>query len=223
MADEPPLPISLFVISDDGIPRQALIHLLNGQSDYKVVGESSIAAAKAAVGQVGPAVALINVGSAGARVLGLVEFLKTRNIPVVMLLRYSSAWLVRAYHAAGAIGFVLVQSNQSDLFRAIGSAAQRRPFVDPCLSDAVLELAPDPSREESRELSKREAQVLKYLAYGFNNAQVAQKLNVSTKSVETYRARLMGKLRLKSRTDLVRFALMTGILNGGHLDADMAS
>lgn len=215
--------VSLVVISDEGIPAQALVHLLKARPGYNVVGESTIAGAESMVWDPPPDVAVIHVGAAGLHILGLVQALRARSIPTVMLLRHRSPWLVHACHRAGAVGLVHLESRSVHLFGALQAAAMGKSFIDPSLSEAVLETAQGPNGTFARELSARESQVLKYLAYGYNNAQIARKLNVSTKSVETYRARIMEKLQLKDRTDLVRFALITGVLAANDLCEDMAS
>ena len=214
---------SIIVISDEGIPRQALVHLLQAQAQYKVLGESTVDAAKSLEWDGVPGVAVIHAGSAGAGVLGLIPCLKSAEIPVVVLFRHRNPWLVQAFLKAGASGLVLMEAKPAELFRAIDAAAARKPFLDPLLSQVVFEFVPEPTRDVTRELSRREAQVLKHLAYGFTNAQIARRLSVSVKSVEIYRARMMEKLQLKDRTDLVRFALVTGILDANAIDGDLAS
>src|SRR6185437_8770568 len=125
-----------------------------------------------------PAVVLIHAGTASARVLETIQWFKARNIAVVALIRNRNPWLVHAYHKAGAIGLVLIEGRTADLFDAVNAAAADKPFLDPLLSETVLEMSRGSRSMSSCELSARESQVLKYLAYGYSNAQIAVKLEV---------------------------------------------
>lgn len=217
------LSIALFLIGNDGIPRDALTHLLQSHPEYNVVGKSSVADAASLTWDPKPDVILVLGSGAGGGFIEFVQSLKARKIPVVVLVRNRYPWLVRACYTAGATGVVVVDARTVDLFGAIDAAAAHRRFLDPSLSETVLGTLSGQHTSVPRELSARESQVLKYLAYGYINAQIAKKLNVSTKSVETYRARVMEKLQLNDRIDLVRFAVMAGILAVNDLDEDIAS
>lgn len=214
--------VSIFIVSDEGIPRQALAHLLQARPEYKVVGHSDMAGAEFAACELRPAVVLMHAGNLSARTLGMIKYLSARNIPVVVLLRQRNPWLAHACHRAGATGLVLLEAAPVDLFSAVNAAAVHKRSVDPLLAGALFDTGPGLNGAVTPDLSARESQVLRYLAYGYSNVEIARKLKVSTKSVETYRARLMEKLDFKGRTDIVRFALMTGILSPNDVD-DVAS
>lgn len=215
-------PISIFVVSDEAIPRDALVHLLKACPEYRVIGNTTVEGALSADWELRPAVALVHAGNLTPQVLALVKVLSARNIPVVVILRQRNAWQVQAYRKAGAIGLVLVEATSMQMFNVIRAAVMRRPSVDPVLAGALLETVSGPLTLSAPELSVREAQVLRYLAYGYSNVQIACRLTVSTKSIETYRSRLMEKLELRDRADIVRFALLTGILAASNVD-DLAS
>jgi two-component system, NarL family, response regulator NreC len=205
--------ISVFVVSDQEILRQALVHLLRVEADYTVIGDSGVVGVESVAWSTPPAVVLIHAGSEIESLIELVQRLKSRDIPAVILLHERHPWLVHAFRKAGAFGLVLLEGRAAHLRSAIYAAALRRVFLDPLLFERVLETISGQKPGECCQLSFREAQVLKHVAFGCSNAQIAQKLKVSAKSVETYRARLMGKLQLHDRRDIVRFALMTGVLS----------
>jgi DNA-binding NarL/FixJ family response regulator len=126
---------------------------------------------------------------------------------------------LRVALSSGASGFLLKHAAGRELVAAIRTVLQGRTYVDPTLAGtALLETLrppqqPQASQEaQSERLSPRETQVLRDLALGFTNKEVAQRLAVSVKSIETYRARLFEKLGLDRRADLVRYAIAHNLI-----------
>jgi DNA-binding NarL/FixJ family response regulator len=115
--------------------------------------------------------------------------------------------------AAGALGYVLLHASPRELFNAIRAVSRGHRFVDHKLNDELLELLARQAESGTKLLSQREQQVLKMLAYGHTLIEIASRLNISRKSIETYRARIREKLGLHTRADIVRYALEMGILN----------
>ena len=122
--------------------------------------------------------------------------------------------------AAGGLGFVAKSAVDGDLLAAIRSVAQGRTFVTINLSDSETQqvLGDRAIRTASApraplQLSPREQEVLKLLAQGYTNQEVGTRLCLSVKTIETYRARIVDKLGLRSRADLTRYALELGLLN----------
>ena len=222
MGDGKLIRTTVFIVGDQDIPRQALVHLLKSRPEYTIAGEADVAGAESANWDATPDVVLVHAAVATTRILQLLQTLKERHIPTTVLLRHRYPWLVHSCYKAGATAVVLLHAKTSDFFQAIDTAAQHRRYLDPSLSEAMLDDASAHSATGARELSAREAQVLKYVAYGYKNSKIAEILNVSTKSVETYRARLMEKLNLRDRPDLVRFALSAGILDIEDIDEGIA-
>jgi DNA-binding NarL/FixJ family response regulator len=118
---------------------------------------------------------------------------------------------------AGARGYLLKRSAAEDLVRAIRAVAAGGIYLDPAIVDKALpEVArpKDPSRAEpAPELSQRETEVLQFTAQGFSNKEIAGKLDVSVKTVETYKARAAEKLELRTRADIVRYGVSRGWLD----------
>jgi two-component system response regulator NreC len=120
--------------------------------------------------------------------------------------------------AAGAAGYVLKKSVDADLLSAIRAVHKGRRYVDPALADVLVHdalggKAHKLETETSNLLSDREQQVLKLVAEGFSSREIADQLSISTKTVEAYRARFADKLGLRSRAQIVQYALNVGFLS----------
>lgn len=213
--------IRVLIADDHAILRSGLRMLINSQSDMEVVaeaedGEQALEKCRAAH----PDVAILDVTmpkSGGLHCIG--EMMRRcRGIRVLMLTMHSEPAYLRTALAAGALGYVLKKSVDADLLSAIRAVHQRKTYVDPELADHLvrdaLRGAGAKSAGEQRRpvLSSRESQVLKMVAEGFSSKEVAEQIFVSTKTVETYRARIAEKLGLDSRAALVRYALESGLL-----------
>jgi two-component system, NarL family, response regulator NreC len=138
---------------------------------------------------------------------------KTR---VLILTMHDDASYLASAMAAGAAGYVVKKVADSELLSAIRAVHAGRTFVDLTQSlDTPSRAAPDgapATRERPKDLSRREREVLRLLAQGYSNQQIATQIKVSVKTVETHRTRLSEKLGLKGRAELYRFAVESGIL-----------
>lgn len=136
------------------------------------------------------------------------------NIPTVRMLvftKWPAPSVVMAALDAGVLGCVSKTSNCAILVEAILAVAKGRRFIDPRLADFRLqELLDDRTIGSPPSLGKREREVLSLVAWGHPNIDIGIDLGVSTKTVETYRKRACGKLQLRSRSDIVKFAVMSG-------------
>jgi two-component system response regulator NreC len=140
------------------------------------------------------------------------------EIKVVALSRHSEAAYVRQLMQAGARGYVLKQADSSELLAAIRTVQSGSIYLDSTLAGRVAgQLTPSTPRGEAPrvELSERETAVMQLIAQGYSNKEIATQLYISTKTVETYKARAMEKLRLSSRVALLRYALQQGWLDVG--------
>jgi len=135
------------------------------------------------------------------------------EVRVVALTAHDDSAHLRRLLQAGAAGYVLKRAATDELVRAIHVVADGGTYVDPLLGGSLLRGRHDPPREIP--LSAREEDVLRRIAWGESNKEIAGKLGVSTKTVETYKARITQKLRLRSRTEMVRYALERGWLSEG--------
>jgi DNA-binding NarL/FixJ family response regulator len=218
---KPGTKIRVLVADDHAILRSGLRMLINSQHDMEVVaeaedGEQALEKCRSAR----PDVAIVDVTmpkSGGLNAIG--EMTRhCRNTRVLVLTMHSEPAYLRTALAAGALGYVLKKSVDADLLSAIRAVHQSKTYVDPELADHLvrdaLRGAGSTLAEQRRPvLSTREAQVLKMVAEGFSSKEIAAQIFVSTKTVETYRARISEKLGLDSRAALVRYALESGLLS----------
>jgi two-component system response regulator NreC len=213
-------PIRLLIADDHAVLRAGLRMLLEVQNDMKVVGEAgdgSEVLQKAR--ELQPDVALMDISMPGPHsgdVIRQVLRAAPKTRVLVLTMHDDPAYLASAL-AAGAAGYVVKKVADSELLSAIRAVHAGRTFVDLTQSlDTSSRAAPATGRTESerpKDLSRREREVLRLLAQGYSNQQIATQIKVSVKTVETHRTRLSEKLGLKGRAELYRFAVESGILN----------
>lgn len=115
---------------------------------------------------------------------------------------------VRAVHAAGALGYLLKAASESELFQAVKQVSRGRRFIDPRLEPSVSDHLRTPiPAPKGEDLSRRETEVLRAIALGFTTREISNQLDLSPKTVQTYRERIYKKLALHTRADLVHYAL----------------
>jgi DNA-binding NarL/FixJ family response regulator len=213
--------IRILLADDHAVLRAGLRMLIGSQRDLEVVGEASDgdeAVRKAAV--LRPDVALVDItmpGSGGIKAIERIRQAAPATKVLVLTMHDVPAYL-RAALAAGATGYVVKRAADSDLLAAIRGVHRGRTVLDPALSARVVQggvrrrapAGPTPTAL----LSQREREVLELVAQGYTNQQIADHLGLSVKTVETYRARLVEKLGLQSRAELVRYALDSGLFGG---------
>jgi two-component system response regulator NreC len=217
------------IADDHAILRSGLKLLVNAQADMEVVsdapdGEQAIQAAR----ESRPDVALMDVTMPRT---GGMEALQeiVRTCPatrVLVLTMHDDPAYLRSVLAAGASGYVLKRSVDAELLAAIRAVHRGGTFVDPGLAGVLVEDALVKKGAKARHtrpsniLSDRELQVLKLVARGYSSQQIAKQILVGVKTVETYRSRLAQKLGLRTRSDVVRFAIQMGLLTPEMLEAE---
>ena len=142
---------------------------------------------------------------------------------VLILSMHDDPAYLRSVLAAGASGYVLKRAVDTELLAAIRAVHRGGIFVDPSLAhvfvqDALAKAAPQVAASRSLNiLSERERQVLELVAQGYGSQEIAKQMLVSVKTVETYRARIAEKLGLRTRNEIVRFAIQMGVLTSDTL------
>lgn len=215
------------VLADDHeVVRAGLRMVLESHSDLEVVGEAADgeAAFEAAL-KLEPDVLVMDLSM--PRVDGVAAAEKVRKaipkVKVVALTLHAEPSYVQRLLQAGASGYVLKRSPTEELVKAIRLAARGGTYVDAALSDSLASIVrampAAGSPDAANVLSKREREVLICIARGFSNKEIAATLRVSVKTVETYKARLTAKLGLKSRVEIVNFAIGQGWLTSASEDA----
>jgi two-component system response regulator NreC len=216
--------IRVFIADDHGILRGGLRALINAEPDMEVVGEAASGpAAERGVTETAPDVVLMDVsmpGGGGLPSIAAIKRVRPRT-RILVLTVHDELGYVRAAADAGATGYVVKSAVDSELLAAIRGVAQGRTFMDVPGSLGLAQHSMLGSRSAATsgggamQLSEREREVAARVAAGYTNLQIARELSLGIKSVETYRARVMEKLGLRNRSDLVRFALDFGILAPG--------
>ena len=137
------------------------------------------------------------------------------EVKIIALTVHEDRAYVHPVLDAGARGYLLKRSAGDELLRAIRAVNQGALYLDPAIADKASTKAPElalASEEDGGELSRREEDVLKLVSQGFSNKQIAGQLEISVKSVETYKARASEKKGLHSRADIVRHGIKQGWL-----------
>jgi DNA-binding NarL/FixJ family response regulator len=213
--------LRVFVADDHPIVRNGLRSHIADQPDMEVVGEAADgAAAVRSVLDSSPDVAVIDVSMpvvSGAEATAQIR----RECPAVRVLAlsaYEDKGYVHQMLAAGAAGYVVKRAAAEDLVRAIRVVADGGTYLDPAVAGSLVSglvhVTPRGPAAAS-ELSDRETEVLQWIARGHPVKQIAASLDLGVRTVETYKARAMEKLGIKSRADVIRYAVQCGWLAGG--------
>ena len=208
--------LRVFLADDHAIVREGLKALINGQPGMEVVGEAAdgrTACAKAK--DIRPDIVVMDVSMPELNGVQATRELRAQcpDVKVLALTVHEERSYLRDLIEAGASGYVLKRSAAEDLVHAVQVVARGDVYLDPSVTAVVLgKLARQrPPRDDSRlDLSDRETEVLQLIAQGHSNRDIAGRLKISIKTVETYKARSMEKLGLTGRADIVRFALQKG-------------
>jgi len=208
------------VLADDhNVVRQGLRALLEGEPDLSIVGEASNGLEAVELAErLRPNVLVVDVMMPGLNGLEVTREVTQRSPQtrvIVLSMHANEAYVLEALKN-GAVGYVLKDSCADELVRAVRQASTYRYYLSSPLSEraiaAYVQRAQKTSMEPYDTLTTREREVLQLAAEGHTSAEIAGRLFISARTVETHRANLMHKLGLTNQTDLVRYALRRGIL-----------
>ncbi len=210
--------IRILIADDHGVLRAGLCALLNAESSLEVVGEAdtgeeAILLAK----KLAPDIILMDLSMPG---MGGIEatrrLMELQPAPHVLILTmHDDKGMLREAIRAGASGYILKRALKSELIHAIQIVMNGDLYVHPALTRVLfteIETSSSPASFQVEMLSPREAEVLRLIALGYTNSQIAQALSISVRTVEYHRGNLMGKLNAHSRVELVRYAAEHGFL-----------
>jgi two-component system response regulator NreC len=208
--------IRLLIVDDHQLVRSGLRRLLEGEEDMTVEDEAGTAYDGVRLARLHkPDVILLDVVMPGGSGLDAIPEIREAapEAKIVTLSMQDDPSYVRQAFASGANGYVLKEAADNELLAAVREVAAGGSYVDPQLgarlaaadAAAASEVAADP-------LTDREREVLRLLALGHTNQEIAQMLFLSVRTAETHRARIMQKLRLSTRAELVRYAIDHGVL-----------
>jgi len=206
--------VRILLVDDHAVLRSGLRLLLEQDPDLEPIGEAATAEeAVRALPRLTPDVVVIDVempGIGGLEGIGLIRE-RAPDARVLVLSMHDQARDVRRAFDAGAHGYLPKAAADEDLVRAIRAVAAGERYVHPSLGAALA--APQPASGPIDELTARERDVLRLLALGHTNQEIAEQLVVSVRTVESHRAHVMTKLRVSTRAGLVGEALRAGLLN----------
>jgi two-component system response regulator NreC len=209
--------LRILLADDHETVREGLRMILNAQPDMQVVamaGDGREAVTQAE--RMTPDVVIMDISMPGlnglAATLQLTE--KCPAAKVLTLTRHADSSYLHQLMRAGAAGYVLKQSRPAELLHAIRSVATGGKYLDSSMTPPVVgKAATTPGPEPTTPLSPRETEVLRLIAWGNTNKEIASRLDLSVKTVEAHKANGMRKLNMRGRIDIVRYALLQGWLH----------
>jgi len=204
--------ISVVLADDHNVIRSGLRAMLEAEDDLRVIGEAPDApAARKLVRDRRPDVLVLDLQMPGAEPARDIAALREEApaTAIVVLTMQSDPRRARELLRAGAAAYVLKQAAERQLTAAIRAAAGGGSYIDPELGGQVAQLGADPVEA----LNERERELLRLLALGHTNREIGEKLYLSVRAVEVNRAKLLEKLGLETRPELVRFAIANGVID----------
>ena len=211
------MPIRVLIADDHAVVAEGLRHLVEAERDIEVVacvGDGREAVQQARDTQ--PDVVLMDLSMPELNGADATRAILERDprCRVIVLSMYSQREYVRRALKAGAAGYVVKRSAAKEVVEAIRAVHAGQRYLSPRVADVVLEDYSDAKQDDPlARLSSREREVLQLLAEGRTGAQIAERLSLSQKTVETYRARLVEKLGIRDLAGLVRFAIQKGLVS----------
>jgi DNA-binding NarL/FixJ family response regulator len=221
--------IKVMIADDHAILRAGLRMLIDAQADMEVIseapdGEKAVQTAR----ETRPNVVLLDLTMPRVGGLKALDEMARHcsDIKVLVLTMHDDPAYLRSALAAGAAGYLLKRAVDAELTAAIRAVHGGGIYVDPRLANVLVQdvLAKRSSKAGSAKpasiLSKRELQVLTLVARGYTSAEIAKQIFIGVKTIETYRSRFAEKLGLRTRRDVIRFAVQTGLLAAETLESE---
>jgi len=209
--------IKILIADDHAVVAEGLKHLIEAQPEFEVIGivpdgREAVRMAK----ETQPDVVLMDLSMPELNGADATRAILERDprCRVIVLSMYAEREYVRRALKAGAVGYVVKRSAAKEVVEAIRAVYAGQRYLSPRIADVVIDdYAGDERDDPLARLSAREREVLQLLAEGHTGAQIAERLSLSQKTVETYRARLVEKLGIRDVAGLVRFAIQRGIVS----------
>jgi DNA-binding NarL/FixJ family response regulator len=214
----------VLLVDDHAVVRECVRLFVQAQEDMEVVGQASDGEEACQMAKVlRPDVIVLDISMPKLDGLQAAERLKAicPQAKVVTLSTHSDVAHVQGLLAAGADGYILKHSASSELIRAIRAVSRGEVYLDPTIASRVASASsgsassagsppPNSNVNDNNTLTGRELEVFKQLACGHTNAEIANQMHISIKTVETHKARALQKLNLETRADIVSYALQQG-------------
>ena len=211
--------IKVLIVDDHAIVRKGIIALLETEKDIQVVGEASDGSqAITMADQLKPDMIIMDLVMPGVNGIDAIRQITTQDQAAKILVLTSFATDDKVFPAlkAGALGYLLKDSNPQELLDAIRQVSKGESWLHPSVAKKVLkELTHTSAPSNLEELTERETEVLKLVAQGMSNREIADQLVISEATVRTHVSSLLAKLHLASRTQAALFALREGLASLG--------
>jgi DNA-binding NarL/FixJ family response regulator len=212
-----PPPTRVILADDHTLVRSGIRRIVEAQPGFEVVGEAADGAeALALVRDTAPDVIVLDLNMPGTGGLDVLPALKAARpgLKVVVLTMHAGREYVARAMQGGADAYLLKDSAVQDLVAAVEAVAAGRSYFSPSIQALMAELlhGDTPAQARGTPLTDREREVLRWLARGLSSKEVAQRLDISVRTVETHRANLMQKLGVKSVALLIQVAMREGII-----------
>ena len=210
--------ISVLIADDHGVLRAGLRALLNSEPEMEVVGEAADGEQTLCLAEeLNPDVVLMDLNMPKGDGIYTTRHLKALlpQVNVLILTVHEDDSILREAIQCGAAGYILKRAVESELINAIQAVARGEMYIHPAMTRALLDQPTAnslPDQGNQATLTAREYEILRLIAQGNSNRQVASLLTISVRTVESHRANLMEKLNLTCRVDLVRYAAQHGML-----------
>lgn len=212
--------LRVFIADDHAVLRAGLRMLIDAQPDMQVAGEAEDGEeALRQVVRLRPDIALVDISMPRLDGLEALQQLRAAapEVRVLILSMYDDEGYLRRALECGAAGYILKKAADTELMAALRAVARGEVYIYPSLTHLLVNrylgrVEEMPSEPSPDRLSERELEVLRLLAAGYTSQQVGNQLALSAKTIDTYKARMMEKLGLRNRAELVRYALRHGLL-----------
>jgi two-component system, NarL family, response regulator NreC len=206
-------PIRLVLADDHAVVRSGLRLLLDSEDGFEVVAEASdVDTARRYVRGHHPTVLVLDLNMPGGSSLEAIPMIREESpdTQIVVLTMQQEPAFAREALGAGALGYVLKEAADEELVEAVRNAAAGERYLNPRLGARI---ASEPAPGPPDDLSEREVEVLRLIAFGHTNVEIAKQLYLSVRTVETHRSHIQQKLRLTTRAELVGYALERGLID----------
>ncbi len=206
--------IGIVLADDHAVVRSGLRMLLDSEPRFEVLAEAAdVDSARRHVRGHHPQVLVLDLNMPGGSSLQAIPAIREESpdTQIVVLTMQQEPGFAREALGAGALGYVLKEAADEELVEAVHRAAVGESYLNPRLGARIASKPPGPPDN----LSEREVDILRLIALGHTNAEIAERLYLSVRTVETHRSHIQHKLRLSTRAELVHYAIERGLINTG--------
>jgi len=207
--------LNIVLAEDHQTVREGIKMLVNAQADMRVVGEAGDgASAIKTVREKRPDVIVMDISMPEMNGLKATRKLKAEfpDVKILTLTRHDDDSFLEQLISAGASGYVLKQSAPAELINAIRTVGSGNAYLDASLTGKVMGglVGRGLRGNKRKEVSDRELEVLRLIALGYSNKEIASQLDLSVKTIEAHKANAMKKMNMRGRIDIVRYAILQG-------------